>query len=50
VPGLRVTDARLNAALADLVAGSESAAKVIEALSASGLPVAIGTPAELAAL
>jgi hypothetical protein len=50
VPGLRVTDARLNAALADLVAGSESAAKVIEALSASGLPVAIGTPAEVAAL
>ncbi len=49
-PKLHVTDGRLAAALRQLVAASPSAAKVMHALSASGLEVVIGTPAELAAL
>ncbi len=50
VPALRVIDGRLESALRLLVAGSPRAAGVLESLAASGLPVAIGTPAELAAL
>lgn len=49
-PKLYVTDGRLAAALRQLVAASPSAAKVMDGLSASGLEVVIGTPAELAAL
>lgn len=50
VPGLRVTDARLAAALKRLVVGSPRAAGVLDALASSGLPVAIGTPEQLASL
>jgi hypothetical protein len=50
VPELRVTDPRLAAALEVLVAASPTAARALEALGRSGLPVAIGTPAQLAAL
>ena len=49
-PKVYVTDGRLAAALRQLVAASPSAARVMEALSASGLEVIMGTPAELAAL
>lgn len=49
-PRLHVTDGRLAAALRDLAAASPSAAWVMDALSTSGLEVAVGTPAELAAL
>ncbi|MCG6956806.1 MAG: hypothetical protein LJF04_12525 [Gemmatimonadetes bacterium] len=49
-PRVRVTDGRLASALRQLVAASPSAARVMEALRASGLEVAVGTPAELAAL
>ena len=50
VPSLRITDARLAAALHRVVAGSPTAARVIADLEASGLPVAIGSPRELAML
>ncbi len=50
VPGLRVIDPRLAAALDRLAEASPSAAAVLRDLAASGLSVAIGTPAELAAL
>jgi hypothetical protein len=49
-PKVRVTDPRLASALRQLVAASPSAARVMAALAASGLEVAVGTPAELAAL
>jgi hypothetical protein len=49
-PTLRVTDGRLASALRQLVTASPSAARVMDALWASGLEVAVGTPAELAAL
>jgi hypothetical protein len=50
VAELRVTDARLAAALEVLVAASPTAARALEALEGSGLPVTIGTPAQLTAL
>ncbi|MBV9772594.1 MAG: hypothetical protein JO040_01505 [Gemmatimonadetes bacterium] len=49
-PELRVTDPRLAAALERLAAGSPTAAGVLDRLAASGLPVTIGSPAQLAAL
>jgi len=50
LPNLRVVDARLDVAMQRLVGASPRAADVIDALSRSGLEVAVGTPAELAAL
>ena len=47
---VHVTDARLTAAMERLLAGSPSARDVVADLSASGLVVSIGSPAELAAL
>jgi hypothetical protein len=47
---LRVTDARLAHALGVLVSASTTAAAALGSLSAGGLPVVIGTPAQLAAL
>jgi hypothetical protein len=49
-PNLRVTDVRLINAMRRLVAGSPSAAAVMNALASSGLTVTVGTPAALAAL
>lgn len=46
-PRVTVTDSRLAAALSRLIAGSPSADAVMDALAASGLPVAIGTPSDL---
>jgi hypothetical protein len=50
LPNVRVTDARLVTALERLVAASPTAARVMDALRASGLEVALGTPAQLASL
>ena len=47
---LQVTHPRLEAALIRLAAGSPTAARTLAALGEGGLPVAIGTPLELAAL
>jgi hypothetical protein len=47
---VQVSDARLYEALQQLVAASRTAARVVEALERSGLPVVIGTPAQLAAM
>jgi hypothetical protein len=47
---LQVTHPRLQAALERLGAGSPTAARTLRALAEGGLPVAIGTPVELAAM
>jgi hypothetical protein len=47
---LHVTHPRLEAALERLVTGSPTAARTLRVLADGGLPVAIGTPLELAAL
>jgi hypothetical protein len=48
--GVQVTHPRLEAALQLLAAGSPTAARTLAALAESGLPVAVGTPVQLAAL
>ena len=47
---VRVTESRLARAFGRLIDGSPSAARVLGDLAASGLPLAIGRPADLAAL
>ena len=47
---VRVTDPRLARAFGRLIDGSPSAARALGDLAASGLPVAIGTPTDLASL
>jgi hypothetical protein len=49
-PAIQVTHPRIAAALEQLAAGSPTAARTLRAIAEGGLPVAIGTPVELAAL
>ena len=49
-PTLHVTDARIEAALARLTAGSVTAARTLTSILESALPVAVGQPLELALL